>query len=509
MEIKELEEKIRSIVKTWTVKPVLFIGSGISRRYKDLPDWKSLLTQIAEHVFPNDKYYMRRKLKEYQSEPSRSLQKIAQDLSDQYDEMFFKQEIDVNLQESYDKMTDVNPFKFYLSTLINSSTYNECYYNEQDSFKALSKYVSNVITTNYDTILDENFNNFTVKTGEEEMLNSRLYNIQELYKIHGSVTKPNSIIFTINDYDVLEANQKYLIAKLLTTFIEYPIIFMGYSIQDTDINSILSDIKNCLSTQNLEMMANKMIFINYVEPGKENIHSRYTQDIPMTQIDLNDYTVLYNILSEVKTKFEIGLLRTISEMITKLVYSEEKNNNIVRVTNIDKTQNDDLAVIIGSADSILKIGYCAIEINQIYEDIFRSNANYDSELIIESTLPQMKSKLGNVRFFPLHKLKKTYNKQLDPWLANKELNSIDDFFHKKASFTDKNAYEKRKKYKTISEIENKFSYNEMTIINNVFLNADHFSDDELKDFLERHWDINENKTVLKKIVVIYDYKKYK
>ena len=42
----------------------------------------------------------------------------------------------------------------------------------------------------------------------------------------------------------------------------------------------------------------------------------------------------------------------------------------------------------------------------------------------------------------------------------------------------------------------------MTIINNVFLNADHFSDDELKDFLERHWDINENKTVLKKIVVI-------
>lgn len=68
---------------------------------------------------------------------------------------------------------------------------------------------------------------------------------------------------------------------------------------------------------------------------------------------------------------------------------------------------------------------------------------------------------------------------------------------------------KRKKYKTISEIESKFSYNEMTIINNVFLNADHFSDDELKDFLERHWDINENKTVLKKIVVIYDYKKYK
>lgn len=67
-----------------------------------------------------------------------------------------------------------------------------------------------------------------------------------------------------------------------------------------------------------------------------------------------------------------------------------------------------------------------------------------------------------------------------------------------------------KKEKNIKRfLKLKANFHEMTIINNVFLNADHFSDDELKDFLERHWDINENKTVLKKIVVIYDYKKYK
>lgn len=508
--MEDIKNKLIEIIKTWSVKPVIFVGSGISKRYKDLPDWRNLLYEIANHIYPNDKYYLKRKEKEYENQPNRVLQFIAQDLSDAYDEMFYNQEIDVDLQEAYDQVKNINPFKFYVSTLISSRGYNSCYTLEKEKFQRLSKYVSNVITTNYDTILDENFTNFTVKTGEVEMLNSRLYNIQELYKIHGSILKPETIIFTSNDYDELEKKQKYLIAKLLTTFIEYPIVFMGYGINDSDINSILSDIKNCLSAENLEAMSKKMFFVNFVAPGKEAIHSRIIQDIPMTQIDLNDYTVIYDALTEVKTKYEIGFIRRISESIAKLMYSENIDENTVRVTQIDKADDSDLAILIGSTNSILKVGYSTMNVDQIYEDIFRENNNYDATQIIENTLPALRSKLGTIKNMPLYKLLRSYSKELPDWLNEKKMKKVTDFFTlSRGCRSDKLNYEHKTNYRTIYEIELKYGDDVNSIIHNVLVNAENFTNSELKDFLDRYWDKAKSKTTIKKIVTIYDFKAFK
>lgn len=506
----EIRKKLKEIVKGWTVKPVIFVGSGISKRYKDLPDWPTLLKQIANHVYPNDKYYFKRKFTEYEEKTGKTLQYVAQDLSEAYNDMFYNQQIDVDLQEEYDKTRDVTPFKFYISRIINSNNYNNCYEVEKEKFKELCTCVSNVITTNYDTILDENFHNFTIKIGEEEMLNSRLYNVQELYKIHGSVTKPESIIFTSKDYDLLEAKQKYLIAKLLTTFIEYPIVFMGYGINDSDINSILIDIKNCLTAENLESMSNRMIFINYVSSGKEAIHSRIIQDIPMTQIDLNDYTIIYDSLKEVKTKYEVGFIRRISEAIAQLMYSENPIESKVKVTQIDKADDEDLAVLIGSQNSILKVGYSSIDVNQIYEDIFRENNNYDATLLIENTLPGLRNKLGLVRIFPLYKLLKTHKKPLEKWLLDKKMDKIDDFYTlKRGCHSAMLSRKSRKKYNNVYDIEMKYMGDINSIVENVFVNADDISVDDLKDFLERYWDKVTSKTTIKKIVTIYDFKAFR
>ena len=68
---------------------------------------------------------------------------------------------------------------------------------------------------------------------------SRLQGIAEVYKIHGSVSDPSSVVINENDYKEFKEKSEYLAAKLLTIFMEYPIIFMGYSISDKNIQDIL------------------------------------------------------------------------------------------------------------------------------------------------------------------------------------------------------------------------------------------------------------------------------
>lgn len=509
--MEDIRSELKKRIKNWTVKPVIFVGSGISKRYKNLPDWQTLLTNISQHIFPEDKYYMNRKLSEYENGDKKIYEYIANDLRDAYNKKFFNQEIDIEYQKDYDKLSSkTDPFKFYIAKLINENSYNKCYEVEKEKFQSMKNSISNIITTNYDTILEENFDNFKIKIREEEMLNSRLYNVQELYKIHGCITKPDTIVFTKKDYEELESKQKYLIAKLLTTFIEYPVVFMGYSITDSDINSILKDVKSCLSNENLELLADKMFFINYVSSGKERIHSRIIQDILMTQVDINDFTIIYDALSEVKTKYEVGFLRRISESIAKLMYSEEKNEDRIRVTQIDKANDDDLAILIGSKNSILEIGYCSMHVDNIYEDIFKDNNQYDATLIIEKTLPSIRNKLGNIKKFPLHKFLKSYPKPLDNWLNEKKMRDQKDFFLRKiGSESDIKKYEKRKEFSTINDIKAAYPTKIDTIVSTVFLNAEKFTSEELKEFLLEYWDKTTSKTTIKKIVTIYDYKTYK
>ncbi len=87
--------------------------------------------------------------------------------------------------------------------------------------------------------------------------------IAEIYKIHGSVQNPESIVINKADYQKFYDKGKYLAAKLMTIFMEYPIIFIGYSISDSDIQAILSDVVECLPLDKIETLQKRFIFVEY------------------------------------------------------------------------------------------------------------------------------------------------------------------------------------------------------------------------------------------------------
>src|SRR5699024_8957235 len=66
--------------------------------------------------------------------------------------------------------------------------------------------------------------------------------IGEIFKIHGSTSEYMDLVFNEEDYELFLQKKKYLSAKLLTFFAEHPLLFIGYSANDKNIQRILTAI---------------------------------------------------------------------------------------------------------------------------------------------------------------------------------------------------------------------------------------------------------------------------
>lgn len=63
------------------------------------------------------------------------------------------------------------------------------------------------------------------------------------------------------DYENFDRKLKYLSAKLLTIFVEHPIIFIGYGLGDVNIRKLFKEIAECLTAEQLNKIKDNFIFI--------------------------------------------------------------------------------------------------------------------------------------------------------------------------------------------------------------------------------------------------------
>lgn len=257
---------IEQIVEGFNTTPFIFAGSGITRRYLGLPDREGLLYTFTKKISDDEfayRSYMN-KAKEYEIG---LLPKVAELIQKDFDERWFAGEMIRTSDSRYLQMVKAgaSPFKVEVAAFINShKIIAKEYRAEVELLKSVArKSISGIITTNYDCFFENICDGYTKYVGQEELIFSAIQGIAEIYKIHGSVEIPDSIIINEKDYSNFDEKSPYLASKLMTLFMEYPIIFIGYSMSDKNVQKILKAIVSCLDEEKLKRLSNRFIFIEY------------------------------------------------------------------------------------------------------------------------------------------------------------------------------------------------------------------------------------------------------
>ena len=515
---------IEDVINKFNTTPFLFIGSGMSKRYLNLPDWKGLLKHFVESIsndeFAYDSYENKAKTMECKLG---IMPKVAELIQQDFDRKWFSDEqirtIDKNVIKEIHN--GLSPFKAELAEYIKrQSIVNMNYKEEIDKLSEISeKNIAGVITTNYDLFLENCFKGFTKYVGQSQLIFSAIQGIAEIYKIHGSVEAPESIVINEKDYMEFERKSTYLAAKLMTIFMEYPIIFIGYSISDSNILSIVKSIVNCLDATQVKLLEDRFVFIEYKSGMVGAEVTPYTimvenKPLIMKKVTLDNFLLLYNVLENKKAKLPVVILRRFKKELYEYTITNTPTANL-RVASIDdeRIKDDDLVLAIGKASAFGLKGLSGLDANEWYRNIILDDLEFSADELLEYAFPKLNRQ--NSGKLPLNKYLSEATKD---FLECKEIAKKQDF-DSIISKTIKNNRKYLGGYQSVKQIweQEKFSTSKaLRLI--AYLEEKQMDVHELEDVLKEIFekDVNTLQNVetnersnIRRLIRIYDYLKWK
>lgn len=377
--------------------PYLFVGAGISRRYAGLPDWLGLLNEFALYTEKPIEYY----LGGSESDLSKAAGLIAEDFFEVWwnDPKFLDSRLKYREVAAKDRRT---PLKIEVSKFISDKIDSlHIAPDLQEEFDAFSQIkIDAIITTNYDSLLSDIFSDFHVFVGQEELLFANPQGVAEIYQIHGSVKSPSSLVLTGEDYADFSDRNAYLAAKLVTVFMEHPIIFLGYSLSDSNIIQILRSILHGIRSENIERLKSRLIFVEWTpdEPASINSDSFFNVDdvsLPITRIKTDNFTWIYEALAKRTRALPARVLRNLKEQVYRLVQTDDPRGQLVQVADIDENSSaDDLDVVFGVGARIQSKGLRGIDRWDLMDDVLKDpDLGLDSSSVLREVMPNIHSRV--------------------------------------------------------------------------------------------------------------------
>lgn len=367
---EKIKKDIEETVGSRPVQPIIFAGSGLSIRYFSGPNWDGLLSDLAspcpklEH---NYGYY--RQSRDAPEMGSLLADRYSQWAWDQNEEKFSEGELnyedttDIYLKrEIAEYFEDITPdsVEDLSEEQLDRDLSIDQAHNEIQNLRKIQPHA--IITTNYDRFLENIFNNedredekYDVVVGEQ-VLESPHKSVGEILKIHGSVTNPESLILTSEDYDEFISRKRYLSSKMLTYFAEHPLLIVGYSATDPNIRSILSWVNQLLPED--EVIAEDIYFLEFDRdidtreefPNMKRIQLGKDRFISVKGIVARDFDwVFESFASGDGFEVDVRYLRKLLANTYEVIRSKSSNEQVVdhqRIEDVAESK-EELATVLG------------------------------------------------------------------------------------------------------------------------------------------------------------------
>lgn len=420
--IKDLQSRL---AKQGTPLPYLFFGSGMSLRYLGLPNWETLMIEFAKRSGLNPDHELLK--------AGRRLERVASNIADAFLDTWFKggkyekQKVEYSHLHGAEDILKVGVAEFLRERgLLISGTPGVDEAALADELDVLKKVkIDGIITTNYDQLVDQIFPDFPVFIGQSDLLLGKAQFIGEIYKIHGSIAVPESLILTESDYQFIEQQNPYLVAKLLTIFAEHPIIFAGYSLDDKYIESMLIELTRVVGKEKSKQLAQRFYFVKFnSNPGtvpsiSDQLTVRNDTLLPMTVIETYSYKWIWEAISGLQRPIPTSLLRGAREQIYKIVRDIESAEEFQEVRAVPFGEGgEEVRYIYGfgifTEEQIVEINRMGGERDDDFagaklrrEDIFRDTLELPGPslgaiTVLKSGLPDH-IEPGDKEYIPLHK----------------------------------------------------------------------------------------------------------
>lgn len=389
------KEKLKLHFKQFDASPILFVGSGVSRRYLGLECWEDLLRRFSNEIGENH-------LK-LRTQANGDLPEYAKLLANSFSSAWWSTDEAQEVQEAYAEhfVNEASPLKISVSRYIQTShPFLENPDLEEEVELLRTANIDGVITTNWDLMMEDIFPKFSVFIGQDGLITGRSHGIAEIYKIHGCSSLPNSLVLTSDDYDKYRKKNPYLSSKLLTMFIERPVIFLGYSLADEHIAEILQDIVDCFPDTSLDFLRDKLLFVEWnpehTEPEITNsiIHKK----IPVKLVQTSSYKELFSVLSETKKRIPAHLFRTIKDELYDLVLTDDPKGQLyVRSADSIESESDSTEFVVGfgaismmkKAESLPDRGLVGIQRLDLVREVIFNNSKYDYGSVVSEVFPSI------------------------------------------------------------------------------------------------------------------------
>lgn len=395
-----MKEKLINLLRDSNSHPYLFIGSGFSRRYINLPDWKDLLKKFCRDEMDFNRL---------KSISNGSLPLLASNLSKEFSQRWWTEAAYKSSRDdaSHEMSNENSPLKYEICNYLNKNflLYNPVYQKEIEALKRTN--IDGIITTNWDCFIETIFPDHDVFIGQTDLIFSEIQGISEIYKIHGCSTKHDSLVLTGNDYDEFQQLNPYLASKIITIFMEHPIIFIGYSNNDPNIQEILISISKIIPQEKQETFSKNLIFLNRSKGKEESIKSTFFNfngnSVPVTTIETDDFSIVYEAICSIKRKIPVKYLRLFKSELHEIVKSSNPKDKIFVVEEDKLEKNSKIQFVVGVGVASAKLaerGYKGIKIIDLYRDLIIHDEGFDSSILLK----EIPSSIGvGAKWIPIFK----------------------------------------------------------------------------------------------------------